>query len=244
MTKPPHHLIDGACDRARRHGRSINQDHRHTQHPRGIQLRTRAHATGVLRHDMGDAVRLHQGKIALKSKRSLRDDHCRLGQGQDRVGRIDQTQQVVVLWAHREGVDRLSTDRQKDSCRFIGQRSDRARDVSDLTPIITIRRRPGRALERQQWNANSRTGFHRIPAHPGGKGVGGVDDKSDCRLTKIGDQPLHSAEPTDPDRQGLARWRRSATSIGKYGVDASFGQFTRHLAGFGGAAQQKDARHG
>ncbi len=244
MTKPRHHLLDGACDRTRRHNRAINQDYRHTQRPRGIQLRTRAHATSVLRHDMGDAVRLHQGEIPCQGKRSLCDNHCRLGQGQDGIGRIDQTQQVIVLWAHREGVDRLSTDRQKDPCWLIGQRSDRARDVGNRTPVVTFRRRPGRALERQQRNANSRTGFHRIPAHPGGEGMGGVDDMSDCRLAKIGDKPLHSAEPTDPDWQGLARWRCGATGIGKGGVNACFGQCAGHLAGFGGAAQQKDTRHG
>lgn len=244
MTKPRHHLIDSTCDRARRHGRSIDQDYRHTQRPRGIQLRTRAQATGVLRHDMGDAVRLHQGEIALKGKRSLCDDYCRLGQGQDDVGRIDQTQQVVMLWAHREGVDRLSTDGQKDLCWLIGQRSDRARDVGNCTPVVALRRRPGRTFERQQRNAESRTGLYRIPAHPGGKRMGGINDMSDCRLAKIGDQPLHSAEPTDPDQQGLAGGRCGASGIGKDGVDACFGQCARHLAGFGGAAQQKDTRHG
>ncbi len=244
MIKPRHHLIDSACDRARRHGRSINQDYRHTQRTSGIQLRPRAHATGVLRHDMGDAMHLHQSEIALKGKRSLCDDHCRLGQGQDDVGRIDQTQQVVVLWAHREGVDRLSTDRQKDPCWLIGQCGDRPRNVDNHTPTVTVRRRPGRAFERQQRNVDSRTGLYRIPAHPGGKGMGGINDMSNCRIAKIGDQPLHSAKPTDPDRQGLARWRRGATSIGKDGVDACFGQCAGHLAGFGGAAQQKDTRHG
>lgn len=244
MSKPRHHLVDGACDGARRHGRPIDQDHRHTQRPRGIQLRTCAHATGVLRHDMGDAVRLHQSEITRQREWSLGDDHSRPGQGQDDVGRIDQTQQVVMLRTECEGVDRLPTDRQKNPCRFIGQRGDRVRDVGNRTPVIAFRRLPRRSFECQQRNADSRTGFHSISTHPCGKRMGGVDDMSDCRFSKSGGQPLYSAEPADADRQGLTRWRRGAASIGKDSVDACFGQFTRHLAGFGGAAQQKDTRHG
>lgn len=243
MTEPCHHLIRRACDGTRRYGGPVDQDHRQTQTARGSKFGVRADATCVLRYDMGDVVRLHQGEVALLRERSARENHLGTRQGQHIGWRIDQTQEIVMLRTGREGVDPLLADRQKNPRSRIGQCSDRARRIGDHAPIIAPVRHPGRPLKREKRDTGCSARLYRIVAHTGGKGMSRVDHMTDASLAQPGGKALRSTKTSCPDRQRLRARRDSPARIGKYGVYSGGGQHARHLTGFSGAAQKKDACH-
>ena len=72
----------------------------------------------------------------------------------------------------------------------------------------------------------------------------GVDDVGDVLVLQIADQSRHTAKAAHTLGQGLGHRVRRAPGIGKHCIDPGSRQGPGKQAGFGGAAQQKDAVHG
>jgi len=244
MTKPGHHIGDLRKDPARRQGGPVDQDDRQAQNARGFQFGGGACATGVLGDDMADAMFAQQGKIAGQIKGATGDDGGGIGQGQGAFGRINQAQQVMVLWLGGKGRKRLFADGQKHPRRAVGQGGDRGRDVGNVGPAVTGLSLPRRALQHRQRHIRLGAGRNGIAAHLRGERVGGVNDMADAFRLEIGHQPRHPAKAADPDRQRLRHRRGGTACIGIDRFHPRAGKGAGQQAGLGGAAQKKDACHG
>ena len=205
-----------------------------------VNLGARTAAAGVFGDDMRDMMGAQQVQITLQGERPARDDRRRIGQRQH-AGRIDQAQQIMVPGLCGESGKVLFADGQKHPRRGLGQGGDGRCDIRN--EMATGEPTPGRALEPQQGDIGSGTGGDGVAAHLRGKRVGGIDDMGDAFRNQPGVQALDAAETANPCWQVLGSRRVGASGIGKHRVNAAHGQCPGEGAGFGCAAQQKDALH-
>ncbi len=240
---PVQHLIQIAGDGTRGDRGPVDQDHRQAQCPRGQQLGLGPRAARVLGDDMGDPVIAQQRGIARDIKGATRDHQTGIRQGQRALGRIDQSQQVMVLRARGESRDMLATNRQKHPRGGLGQRVDRLRQIRDMGPAILWPGLPRRAFVGQQRHAGFGAGRNGVPAHPGGERVGRIHHASDGMNPQIVHQSGHAAKAADPRGQGLRDGRSRSPGIGKDRIKPARGKRLRQTAGLGRATKNEDARH-
>ena len=69
-------------------------------------------------------------------------------------------------------------------------------------PAVPRPGRPRRPLQPEAGHARRRARLGGVPAHPGGKGVGGVDDHVDLLVDHMPHQPGHPPEATDAQPPG------------------------------------------
>ena len=141
----------------------------------------------------------------------------------------------------------LAADGQKDPCSLGGQGGRHGWDVVEKSPVIARDRRPGRAFQRDQRQAQIGAGRCGIAAHLRGKGVGGVDHMRDLTGLQIGREPFRPAKTAPSVGHGGQVWCLSAPGHRIDRREPSLRQSARHAHRIRGAAQQQDlgsARHG
>lgn len=242
--EPVHHLVDAPRNRAGRDAGPVDHDDRQAKNPGSNDLGARAVATGVLGDDMGDGMAAHQRQIVLQREGAARDDGMGIGQRQGRGRRIDKAQQVTVLRLTREVVQMHPADGQEHPGRAIGQGAGGGGNVGGMGPAIPGLRLPWLAFQRDERYSRHRRRRDGIGAHPRGEGMGCVDQMRDAFVPQVAHQPLDAAETADAGGQRLRARRLGAASIGQRGVDTGGGKRAGKAGGVGGAAQEKDARHG
>lgn len=244
MIEPVQDIVKPRAGGARRHFWPVDHHHRKPKRPRCVKLCPRPTAARVFGDHEVNAMRPHQRLIFSGGKRPARSDHLYVRKGQRRLGRINQTDQVMMLRSFGEIRQILLADGQKNAPGFGRQGIDRPGDIRDPLPGIVRPGLPRRAFERRQRDLGPGAGQHRIGAHLRGKRVCGVDHRCDVLGTQIVQQSLAAAKTTNPRRQGLRHRVCGPARIGKHGIIAAFRQGPRQLRRFAGAAQNKDAWHG
>lgn len=242
MTQPRQNLGHRGHNATRRQRRPVDHDNAQAQRTGGEYLGLGPRATCIFGDDMGDLVGLQKGGIASTVKRAARDDDASLWQGQ-RTRRVNQPQQVVVLGFGGKAVEVLLANREKNPRRRIWQSGHCRCHVGHMDPIIPRFGPPRGALQDQQLHPARKAGVNGVPAHLGGKGMGGIDNMCDAIGPHIVTQAHHTAKAAHARGQGLQHGMRRAPSIGKDCGHTLCGKGRGKLAGFGGSAQQEGA-HG
>lgn len=240
MTKPVHHALNRRTDRTRRDCRPVDHHDGQAQQMGRVNFCPRPTSTRILGHDPFHAMFAHQFNITFQPEGSAINDNFGLGQWQRPLGWIDQSQQIVVLRGQGKLGQMLSSDGQKNPGRRLGQGGGGGGDVGHAGPVAL----PRRPFQRHKRNPGQGCRLNRIAAHPGGKGVGGINDMADGFGAQIVGQPCHPAKPANPLGQGLRHGCRRATGIGKHRIDPSRSQCAGQQTGLGRAAQKQDACHG
>jgi len=209
----------------------------------GDQLGLRAGSAGILADDQLRLVALHQGGIAGRVKRSAGHDNIAVGQGV-RFGFINQTQQIAVLGLARKTLQMHPAKRQKNPFGRAIKGSDSGVDIADLTPLITLARHPGRTGQSGQRYPGPGTGENRIAAHPGGKGMGGVDDVGDGIGAQVFHQAGDAAKAADAHRNRLCPGSANPACVRKNYPDVPGGhQFGQRAGLTCSAKDQKGLGH-
>lgn len=240
MTKPCHHLRYRGFYVPRRKRRATDQDHGKSAGPCGMQLGHRSRAARVLGHNMADAMFAKEGKVALNRERATGKDDLCVRQRQF-AGRIDKSQEVVVLGPDCEIPDILLADGQKDACGRIGQGGDGSSDIGDRMPDIAGLLLPFRALKGKKRQTHPPGGLDGIARHLGGKGMRCVDDMRDAVCPQPVAKPRHPAKAANAGWQGLGHGRGGASGIGKHRVDPGLCKGAGQRGRLGRAAKQQNA---
>lgn len=243
MTQPIQNLRDRSHRLSRGQTGPVDQNHRQAKPARGNQFGLGAGAARILGYDMRDVMGTQQGLVAFGREWAARDHGLRIRQGQGAFGRIDQPQQIMVLRLGGEGCKMLLADRQKHPGGQIGQGGDGGFQIGHMLPMVPGTCLPGRTFQPQKRYFRLYAGGNRIFAHPGGKGMRGVDHMADRLGAQIVDQPGHTAKPADPRWQRLGDGGCGSACIGKHRIEPGRVHRTRQLACFGRAAQDEESRH-
>lgn len=241
--KPAHRLIHTGHDLARRQSRPRDHDHRQAKRPRRRQLGHGPRATGILGHQPCDTVADQQGTVASLGKRPARDLDRAIRQRQ-RIRRIDEAQQIMMLGPRREGGEVLAPDSKKDTRRGYGQRGNSGWQVGNLGPEIARNRQPSRALQRQQRHTGAGTGGNGILADPGGERMRRIDDPTDPGRAQILRQPLGPAKAPYPHRHGLRTGAGGAPGEGVNRGQPGPGHRQGKAVAFGRATKDEGRAHG
>ena len=244
MNQPAQHIFNLLDNEPERQCRAVDHDHGHPQRTGGIQLGARATAAGVLGDDVADGVLPQKQGITGKVKGPARQNDVAVGQGRRFFRRINKPQEIVVLRLVGKDAKVLLADCQKYTGRRFGQCRDSLRNVGHMRKTVTRYGMPFRALQGDQGNSRQRASGNGIATDLGGKGVCAVYQMSDGIVAQIGNHAFNPAKAANAGLQGLRHWGCGAPGIGKDGVQSGRSECLGHEAGFGGAAQQKDARHG
>lgn len=243
MTQPAHdilfavnHLPSGQCG-------AVDQDDGHAKGARGCQLGSGTKAPGIFGDDMADLVLVHQRRITRHVKGATRQHDIGLRQRQGRRWRVNQPQQIVMLWLGGKGSQVLLADCQKHPRGLIGQGLHSRVNTGHAVPFIPRLRVPCRAFQRDQRDMHRSAGGNGILAYLGGKGVGGVYDMADPACIQIAHQAVNAPKSAYAGGQGLGYGRVGAPGIGKDGIHFRSGKAAGQSAGLGRAAQKQDARH-
>lgn len=242
--QPCHDLRHGCRAGAGRYGGAVDHYDRDLQAAGGVEFGARARAACVLGDDMGDAVIAQKGGVGGFGERAFGEDDRRVGQGKRGFGFVHQSQQIVVLRFGGKGVQGLLADGQKHAGGTGGKRDCRLIGVGNMGPAVGIGGGPRRAFKGDERGFRGRAGGDSIGADAGGKGVGGVDHMGDPFGFDITGKAFGAAEASGSGGQGLGYGGVGASGVGKDGIYACGGKFAGQKAGFGGAAEKKDARHG
>ena len=243
MTEPAHHPIGIGKNLPWRQLWPINQDHWNLQGSGRRQLGFGPGTPCVFGDDRGDAVIFQKSQVVSLGKRSTGDDGMGVGQGQRCSRHVDQTKQIEVPGLGGELRQILFADGQKHPLWRIGQGCHGCINIGGELPVVAGLRRPWRAFQRTKRRSAGQTCGNGIAAHPGGKGMGCIDNMGDLFGLDIGDQPFNASKPADPLRQGLGKRAYGAPCVGKNRPYPGRSKGAGQLRGFGGSAQQKDAYH-
>jgi len=244
MIQPGQNIFEIVQNGPVRHLGTVDQNDRQAQGAGSQKFSLRARAASVFRHDQINTMVAQKGGIPVQFERPPRNHSLRVRQGQRPLGRVNQAQQIMVLWSGGESIQRLLANRQKHPRGLFRQRRDRPGQIGHQPPIITSPGTPWHTLKRRQGHASQGTGCYSIRAHPGRKGVGRIHNARDLFSCQEIHQAIDTAKPTDPCGQGLRHRRGSASGIGKQRLIAPGGKGPRQGRGFAGSAQNKGFRHG
>lgn len=224
--------------------RAVDHDDRQAKRARGVQLCPRAVSTGIFRDDQVDSVCAHQCKIALPREGAAIDDQMVARQRRRCVRRIDEAQQIMMLWLGREGRDMHPAKRQHDATGRPVQRLHGGRNVADMGPAVALSRLPCWAGQHGMADIRQPRGFHRMGAHGGGKGVGRVDQMRNALSLQIGGKASDAAKAANTHRNRLGARVVGAPGIAQHRAIAPFGQRLGKRACLRGAAKDQDVAHG
>jgi len=242
MTEPRQNLRHRCQDVPGRQGWPVDHYDGYPQSAGGQYFGLCPTAACVFGDDMGDVMIAQEARVTVHIKRAARDDDAGLRQGQ--CGRrINKAQQVMVLGFGGEGAEVLLANGEEHVCCGIRQGSYGRGDIGNVGPIITLLGVPRRAFKGQELHATRKAGINGIPAHPGCKGVGGIDDMGDAVGLHIVTQARHTAEAADARGQRLRHGVGGAPCIGKHRVHALRREGCGKTGCFGGSPQQEKA-HG
>ncbi|KAF0227338.1 MAG: hypothetical protein FD175_2681 [Beijerinckiaceae bacterium] len=219
----------------------VDQDNWQGKRPRGVDLGAGRLAARVLGDDMGNAMMRQQRAIPGFGEGAAHRERDVIRQG-NALGSLDEAQQIEVLGARGESIDRLPSDGQKNPCGQRRQGRHSPGGIRDLVPAVAGPGLPGRPFERDEAGAAARRSRHGVAAHARRERMRGIDEMRDLLGAKIIRQAFHPAEPANARRQGLGRWRLRASCVGENGVAAGLRQQLREAGGVRRAAKQQDFR--
>ncbi len=226
------------------HGRPVDHDDGQAEHPCRIDLRTRACASRIFGDNQVDAVRAHQGEIAVQREGAAIDQQMMVRQRGQRFGRIDEAEQIMMLRLGGEGFNMHASERQHNAAGRPVERADGARNIGDMGPAVALPRLPFRAGEHEMGHPRLPRGDGGIGADNRGEGVGRVDEVGELFRLQISRQPLSTAKAADAHRHRLGTRVSGASGIAQHRPLAAFGQSFRQRARLGGAAKDQDMAHG
>lgn len=240
MSQPVQHVRDAIGFGALGNFRTVDHDDRYAQSARRNQLCLRARAAGILGYDQIYAMLLHQRDIAVDGEGAAVDQDFMIGQG-GRTGRpVDEAQQIVMMRLGCKGIDVHSAKRQHDPARRTIQQGNGVGDIVGVLPLVPDGRFPRRAGQRDIGYAAMGRRDNRMIAHRRGERVGRVYQMGDGMIADVAAQPVHAAEPTDADRDGLGAGMRHTARIAQYGGYAAIRKGAGERTGFRRAAQDQD----
>lgn len=242
MSQPVQNLCDIRQFGPLRQGRTVDHQHRHAQRPRRVQLGARAGSACVLGHHQLNAMLLHQRAVVGLGERPTRDNHVAMRQRQA-IRFIDKPQQIVVLGLGSKVLEVHPTHGQKDALRGTGQRSNRAIDIRNVVPLISVLNLPCRAGQRGQGHVGFATCSNSVSAHLRGKGMGGIDDMGHFVVSQITCKPFGAAKPSDAHRQGLRARVINAPGVGIDGRNTLFGHGFGQRVSLGRTAKDQEVCH-
>lgn len=240
MIEPVDNVFDIVGLAAWRHIRSLDHDHLKTEAARGGDLGKCTRTAGIFRNNDLRSVFGHERDIVLDREGAAVDHHRMAWQRRRRAGRIDETQQIVVLRLTREVRDVHPADGQKDPGSRTVQGSDGCRNVGNAGPAVAFAGGPGRAGQGDQRELRGRTGRHGVPAHILRKRVRGVHDMGYVRRAQIVPKAVESSEATDTRWQRLRSGALDPAGEGHHRVEPEFGKPSAKRPGFGRTAQNED----
>lgn len=242
--KPIHHPLHRFNDLALWQQWPVNHDDRDSQPPRSQQLGLCAAATSIFGDNSGNLVGLQQLQIAAFRKGSPRDHQGGAAQWQRHCRRINQPQQIMVLWLTFEIGQVLATNGKENPTRGAGKGRCRSRNVRNAGPVVALPRLPCGPLQRDQGGAGFSGSLCGVVAHLCRKRVGRVDQMGELFTGQIGGQPCHPAKSADSDRDRLGSGVGHATSIGQRRWQTGIMNRPGQQASFGRAAKDQDVGHG
>lgn len=244
MIQPGQHILGRVGFLPRGNKGAVDHQNRQAPLARGDQLGLGALAARVFAHQQVDGVILNQAGIALDGERPAIHHQTVVGQGWRLIGRIDKAQQVMVLRLRGKGGHMHPPQRQHDAARRPGQSGHGFLHARDMVPDVARTGHPGRTGERDMPDARQTRGFDGVGAHRRGEGMGGIDQMRYPLFAQIVRQPRAAAKAAYAHRHGLSVGGLRPASVAERGGYALGRQQARQRAGFGGAAQKKDIRHG
>ena len=223
---------------------AINHQHGQAQFARRDQLGLRSNAACILADDQVDAMLLHQRAITRDGERAAIHHQTVPRQRRRHIGRIDKAQQVVMLGMDGKSRGMHSTQGQKDAPRRSIDGGNGLIHIGDMGPLVALLRGPRGAGQGDMGDVGLFCRRDSVGAHLGGKGVGGVDQMGDARITDETDQAVNTAKSADPHRHWLGARMLRAAGIAERGLHTRVGQQSGQSACFGRAAQNEDVVHG
>ena len=244
MTKPVHHSMHTRRNLPCRQSGAVDHDDRQPQHTGRMDFGHGPETPAVFCNNSVYLVRPEHVKILRSLKWAARNNRGNMRQRQRSLRRVDQTQQIMVLWLRGELGQMLAPYCQKDPHSLSRQRTRRAFDIWHRSPPIPDIGLPCRSLQRNQRHASLRSGLHSVGTHLGSERVRRIDQMADTLRPQIFCQPSYSAKSSRSCWQRLDLWMCHPASIrqnsGQPGQIHSLGK----RAGLGRSAQNKDIRHG
>lgn len=189
---------------AERHFWAVDHDHRQAKVAGGDDLGHCTVAPGILGNHNFDLVVLHQRGIALDGKGPPVDGDGAVWEGQSPPGRIDQAQDILMLWGSSEPGQMHPAHRQQHARRRSVQCLNRACHVGHMGPEVAVLSQPRSASQGDERHIDFGAGGDGVEAHLSGKGMGGVDHMSNGLCLQIAGQARRAAKSANAQRQWLA----------------------------------------
>lgn len=242
MTQPVQNLHDLCEFNPLRQGWTVDHQNRQAKCAGRIQLGASTRTSCVLGHNQLRAMALHQRAVVGFGKRPSGHDHIGIGQGQiDR--RIHQSQQVMMLWLGGKIPKMHPANGEKHALGRTGKRVDRSGHIGHLLPSVTGLRDPRRARQGRQRDLRFTARLNRIPAHPGRKGMGGIDHMRHPVVTDISGQTCDTAKPAHAHGQGLPARVLHTTRVRIDRRNPLFGHGFGQRIRLGRSAEYQEVRH-
>ncbi len=197
-------------------------------------------AAGVFGDDPLDLVRLEQRQVFGEREGWARFDEREVGVAAV-IGPEDGADDERQIRPAQEGRNALRSDGEENA-RTEGQKALGVVEGIDLAPVVGWSGGPGRAFEPQVGDAGCDAGGVGVGAHHLSERVGGVDQHVDALAAQVSREPFGAAEAADADVSGVV-WARGAARERGDGVCVGRDETLCQVAGFGGAPQEKNARH-
>ena len=242
MSKPAQNRVHVMHDRSRANLWPFDHDDRSLQRTRSNDFRQCPGAACILGHHQLNIMRVHQVQIPFNRERSTIKDDRRIRQRNALLGRVDETQNVLVLRVWRESAEMHASNGQHYTRRRSVECCNGARTVRYAVPLVPRLRLPRRAFQSDERHASFGTGRNRIVTHLAGKGMCRVDDMScGCRAEIIA-EPFNTSKTTNAHLQSLGLWARNTSSQRQRGARIDIGQPRAEIRLFKRAAQYQKVR--
>lgn len=245
MSQPIQHRVHRANLVSRRQNRTVDHQNRQAKLARRQYLGLCPATTGIFGHHQFDIMVLQQSGIPSNSKRPARDYDTVMRQWRRHIGRIDQPQQILMLWTGAELSQMHAPNSQHNPLCRPRKRRDSRGNIADILPIISCFLAPRRARQSQQPGRSSSTGHHRIFTHLGRKRMRSVNHMGDFVIPEILRQTANAPKAADPTRDRLLFQTLHTAGIRQGRRHTLFGNRTGQRTGLEGAPQNKQVRrHG
>ena len=245
MTQPSQHRINRLDLVSRWQNRPVDHQNWQVKPARRQYFGLRTTASGVFGHHQFDIVALQQRYIFCNSKRPARDYDMVMRQRRWHIGRIDQPQKIIVLWAAAKLGQMQPPNCQHNPLFWSRKRRDSRRNIANMLPAIPRVPPPWRSRQSQQPGRSLLARSHSIFAHLGRKRMRGINHMSDLVILQIAHQAANTTKAADPARDRLCLNARHATGIRQGCHHPSFGNRMSQRTGLERTAQNKQVRrHG
>ena len=240
---PGHHIIDAMHFRPVWEIGAIDHQDCQAKGAGSVEFGAGTGSARVLRDDEVDIVVAHQIEVVSLVERATGDNGGVFGQRDQFNGRVDETQEEMVLRCLSEKRDVLATDGEKDPLGgFFAQIFRHCFDIGEILPVVAVSGHPRGAGKGGEMDTGFAGGGDGISAHTSGEWMGGVDQMGDLVFFDISGQAVCAAK-TSPSHGDRLRDRVvDATGIAERRGDSRFGNALGQCAGFGRAAKDQEVR--